>query len=288
MSWLELPELPAHLFGPVLHVSFDTRSGLESTAVRSCVRMLVGTSGWHYRDWRGAFYPANEPTKNWLVRYAEHFPSVELNNAFYRLPTTETFAGWAKQTPSQFLFSVKASRYLTHIRRLRDPEDPVTLLLERAAPLGPKLGPILLQLPPTLVADQALLARALRAFPGGVRVAVEFRHPSWFAPGIRTVLEQADASLCLSDREGPISPLWRTTSWGYLRLHAGRANPRPCYGSDALARWADRLLELFPATEDTFVYFNNDTNACAPRNARTLADLVATRGGSVIRPQPPG
>jgi uncharacterized protein YecE (DUF72 family) len=250
--------------------------------------MFVGTSGWHYRDWRGAFYSLKEPTRNWLARYAEEFRTVELNNAFYRLPAAETFAGWAMQTPSEFLFAVKASRYLTHIRRLYDPEDPVHLLLERAAPLGLKLGPILLQLPPNLRADPELLARTLRAFPRDVRVAVEFRHPSWFEDGTRATLERFDASLCLTDRERPTSPLWRTASWGYLRMHAGRASPRPCYGRDALAAWADRLLELFPGRETVFVYFNNDTHACAPANARTLGRLVAAKGGSVVLARSPG
>jgi uncharacterized protein YecE (DUF72 family) len=249
--------------------------------------MFVGTSGWHYRDWRGPFYPPKEPVKSWLVRYAEQFSTVELNNAFYRLPAAETFAGWAAQTPPGFLFAVKASRYLTHIRRLLDPLEPVRLLLARAEPLGPKLGPVLLQLPPNLAVDGDRLSQALRAFPRYVRVAVEFRHPSWFAPEIRATLERADASLSLTDRDGPTSPLWRTATWGYLRLHAGRAQPLPCYGRDALASWADRLLELFPAHEDVYVYFNNDANACAPMNARTLAALVDRSGGSVVSPQPP-
>ncbi len=250
--------------------------------------MFVGTSGWHYRDWRGSFYPAKEPTKRWLLSYAEHFPTVELNNAFYRLPAAETFATWAAEVPAGFVFAVKASRYLTHIRRLREPEDPVHLLLERAEALGNKLGPVLLQLPPNLAADQALLIRALRAFPRGIRVAVEFRHASWFAPETRATLERAGASLSLTDREGPTSPLWRTAPWGYLRLHAGRSAPRPCYGPRALAGWADRLLELFGPDADVYVYFNNDTNACAPANARTLAGLVARRGGSVMTAHPPG
>ena len=240
--------------------------------------LLIGTSGWQYRDWRGRFYPEGVPVRGWLGHYAARFATVEVNNAFYRLPARETFKGWASATPDDFVVAVKASRYLTHVRRLRDPEDPVALLMERAAGLGGALGPILLQLPPTLRADVAALERTLRAFPAGVRVAVEPRHESWWTPELRGCLERHGAALCLSDTGGRLSPLWATTDWGYVRFHRGRAQPFPCYGRTAIRTWAERLRDLWPADADVYAYFNNDTNGCAPRDARQLA-LAARRLG---------
>ncbi len=238
---------------------------------------FVGTSGWQYRDWRGPFYPAGLAQAEWLASYAERFSTVEVNNAFYRLPEAATFDRWALRTPEGFVVAVKASRYLTHIRRLRDPEEPVALLLERCRHLGSKLGPILLQLPPTLTARHDDLAATLAAF-GQCRVAVEFRHPSWLTEETTALLRAHDAALCLADSPGRRTPLWRTASWGYVRLHEGRAQPRPCYGRRALQGWAGRLAELYGPADDVFVYFNNDTHACAPANARQLRGVLERSG----------
>ncbi len=185
--------------------------------------MLIGTSGWQYRHWRGRFYPEGLAVPRWLGHYSERFATVEVNNAFYRLPELSTFKKWAEAVGDDFIFAVKASRYLTHVRRLHDPEEPVQRLLERASGLGAKLGPVLLQLPPDLGADLDALDRALGCFPREVRVAVEFRHDGWWSPEAREVLERHGASLCLTDRDGRRSPRWRTADWGYLRLHGGRA-----------------------------------------------------------------
>lgn len=197
----------------------------------------IGTSGWHYRHWRGGLYPPSLPTRAWLAHYARLFATVELNNAFYRLPEGSMFASWAEMLPEGFVVSVKASRYLTHIRRLRDPVEPVERLMERARELGPKLGPVLLQLPPNLGIDLDALEASLAAFPRGARVAVEFRHESWFDLAVRRVLEDAGACLCLADRDGPRGPLWRTADWGYVRFHHGRSRPPSCYGRAALDSW---------------------------------------------------
>ncbi|NUR87638.1 MAG: DUF72 domain-containing protein [Nonomuraea sp.] len=230
--------------------------------------MLVGTSGWQYRDWRGAFYPREVPQRRWLECYAETFDTVESNNAFYRLPSQETFAAWRERTPDGFVFAVKASRYLTHVKRLKDPEEPVRRLMDAAAGLKDRLGPILLQLPPTLRADPGLLARCLDCFPSGVRLAVEPRHASWWTCDVERVLREHDAALCWSDRGSHLqSPLWRTTSWVYVRLHQGRA--RPEYGRAALRTWAARLAGI----RDGYVYFNNDQGGAAVRNAATFAKL---------------
>ncbi|HEV2088865.1 MAG TPA: DUF72 domain-containing protein [Cryptosporangiaceae bacterium] len=242
----------------------------------------VGTSGWQYRDWRGRLYPANLSQGQWLEHYTQHFATVELNNSFYRLPERATFAGWRDRTPPGFVFTVKASRYLTHIKRLRDPAEPVTRLMDRAEGLGERLGPVLVQLPPTLRADPAALDECLRCFPTGVRIAVEPRHDSWWTDDVRAVLTEHRAALCWADRLGrPVTPLWRTADWGYLRLHEGRAAPRPRYGRRALASWVARLLDAYPTDEDTYVYFNNDPGGAAVTDAYAFAALARRRGQEV-------
>ncbi|HVL54605.1 MAG TPA: DUF72 domain-containing protein, partial [Vitreimonas sp.] len=214
----------------------------------------------------------------WLEAYADGFATVESNNAFYRLPERRVFEAWADRTPPDFRMAVKVSRYLTHIRRLRDPEEPIERFSERISGLGAKLGPVLLQLPPQLRCDADRLARALDRFPGGIRVAVEFRHPTWFVDEVRSLLTERDVALCLADRRRPLGALWRTASWGYLRFHEGRASPPPCYGRAALAGWASRLAEQWRPDEDVWVYFNNDPRGCAPRDAARFAGLVRRAG----------
>ena len=240
--------------------------------------LLIGTSGWHYQHWKGGFYPAGLPQKRWLSYYAQRFATVELNNAFYRLPSREAFERWAGELPDGFLVAVKASRYLTHIRRLRDPFDPVRLLVERSLGLERKLGPFLLQLPPNLKVDTDSLDATLKAFPSSVRVAVEVRDPSWFTDQCRRVLERYSSALCLADG-GPVKvPAWRTADWGYVRFHRGRASPESCYGDAALHSWAGKLAEQWERGEDVFAYFNNDAHGCAPRDARKLASAAAREG----------
>ncbi len=241
----------------------------------------VGTSGWQYEDWRGRLYPAAVPKSRWLEHYAQRFATVEVNNAFYRLPEGATFASWASRTPDDFIVALKASRYLTHVKRLKDPAEPVGRLMERATHLGPKLGPVLVQVPETLRADPGLLDEALAAFPRGVRVAFEPRHRSWETPAVRRVLEHRGAALCLADTPTRRTPHWRTADWGYVRFHQGRARPAPCYGRMALSTWAGRLARLWDADDDLFVYFNNDHCGCAVRDARRFA-AASSRAG--LRP----
>ena len=243
--------------------------------------MHVGTSGWQYRDWRGVLYPRGLPVRQWLEHYAREFATVESNSAFYRLPSRENFAAWRERTPAGFVMAVKASRYLTHIKRLRDPAEPVRRLLDRTEGLGERLGPILLQLPPTLRADPDLLDNCLRCFPDSVRVAVEPRHESWWTDETRTVLQSRGAALTWADRDSrPITPLWRTTDWAYLRLHA---TPLPSYGKQALSGWAHRLLDTWSPDADSYVYFNNDHGGAAVRDAVTFAHLAAGAGADATR-----
>jgi uncharacterized protein YecE (DUF72 family) len=234
---------------------------------------LVGTSGWQYKDWRGPLYPEGCPQRLWLETFAQTFPTVESNNAFYRLPSPESFGKWRDRTPDGFVMAVKASRFLTHIKRLADPEEPVERLMSAARELKDKLGPILLQLPPTLKADPGKLARCLDCFPKDVRVAVEPRHDSWWTDEVREILQARDAALCWADRLGrPLGPLWRTAPWGYVRLHEGRATPWPSYGEASLKTWAGRVRDA--GWRDAYVYFNNDPGGAAVRNAIRFARLV--------------
>jgi len=252
--------------------------------------IVLGTSGWQYRDWRGDFYPADLPQRRWLEHFASQFASVEVNNAFYRLPERDTFARWREQTAPDFVFAVKMSRYLTHIKRLRDPAEPVSRFLDRAQGLAGQLGPVLLQLPPTLRADPEVLDAALRCFPRGVRVAVELRHPTWWQPAIRAVLEQRNAALVWADRLGrAVTPLWRTSSWGYLRLHEGTAQPRPRYGPAALKSWLHRLAAQYELSgEDCYVYFNNDPGGAAVQDAAAFGRWALQAGLPVSRFPTPG
>jgi hypothetical protein len=162
----------------------------------------IGTSGWQYRDWRGPFYPSGEPIRRWLSFYATVFSTVEVNNTFYRLPPRSTFEHWREGTPSGFTIATKASRFLTHVRRLREPQDPVDRMLTRLAALGTRRGPLLLQLPPTLRADVQLLQSAMQAIDRRVPTAVEFRHPTWFRDAVFDTLEEAEQPWC-----SPIGPV---------------------------------------------------------------------------------
>jgi uncharacterized protein YecE (DUF72 family) len=244
--------------------------------------VLIGTSGWHYAHWRGGFYPTSLPSGKWLELYAQRFQTVEINNAFYRLPEATAVAGWAAAAPEDFVMAVKASRYLTHIRRLHDPAEPVARVLQRLGPLGPKFGPLLLQLPPNLAIDTVALSDTLAALAGKA-VAIEFRHSSWYTVETRRLLEKFGCALCLTDSRGPQTPWWRTADWGYVRFHQGRAQPPSGYGRTALQTWADRLADLWPAGADIYVYFNNDEHGCAPRDARRFAAAVKRAGLSPSR-----
>ncbi|MGH2705524.1 MAG: DUF72 domain-containing protein [Actinomycetota bacterium] len=249
--------------------------------------LYVGTSGWQYRHWRASFYPEKLPAANWLEHYGARFATVEVNNTFYRLPEASTFSAWAERTPGDFVLTIKMSRYLTHVRRLREPADAVRTFLDHALELGAKLGPILLQLPPNLEVHHGALAETLAAFPPHLRLAVEFRHPSWFDERTRAILAERGAALCLADTPGRRTPVWRTARWTFLRFHEGRASPHPCYGQTALDTWARRLAEEWGSEADAFVYFNNDGRACAIRDAIVFARLAARHGLKPTRvPQP--
>ena len=249
----------------------------------------VGTSGWQYRDWRGRFYPERLAQRRWLEHYAARFATVEVNNTFYRLPSPEVFAGWAASLPGGFVMALKVSRYLTHVKRLRDPAAPVARLLEHSGPLGAFAGPLLVQLPPTLHADVPRLVDALAAFPARVRVAVEPRHPSWWTDEVAAALHDRNAALVLADRRArPVGPLWRTADWGYVRFHEGVARPRPHYGRAALGAWAERIASRWDAEADVFAYFNNDAGCWAVADAVAFARALVATGRAPTRTPAPG
>jgi uncharacterized protein YecE (DUF72 family) len=245
--------------------------------------LYVGTSGWQYRHWRGTFYPAKLAQARWLDYYTRRFQTVEVNNTFYNLPEASTFEAWRRRTPDDFVVTVKMSRYLTHLRRLHEPAEPVQRFMSRAEKLGPKLGPVLIQLPPNLEAEPDRLAQTLELMPEGARVAVEFRHQSWFSDRVLSILEEHRAALCLADSPRRRTPPARTAAFGFVRFHEGRASPRPCYGERALESWVERLGELYGPDPDVFVYFNNDHRACAIRDAIVFAGLGRRAGLPVTR-----
>lgn len=246
--------------------------------------MMVGTSGWQYADWREVLYPEGVGQRRWLELYAGSFATVELNAAFYRPLPRSTFEGWRDRTPGDFVMAVKASRTITHYRRLRDPRDPVERMIDAARGLGDRLGPILLQLPPTLTAAPDLLDAVLALIPADLRVAVEPRHESWWTDQVRAVLANHNAALCWADRLGrAVTPLWRTADWAYVRFHEGAGEPPPRYPEGVLAEWLRRIDRTWDADRDVYVYFNNDAGGAAVRDAIRFAELARSAARPVTR-----
>lgn len=245
----------------------------------------IGCSGWSYGSWRGQLYPPQAPARLWLELYAQRFRTVEVNATFYRLPTKEAVGHWSEQTPAGFTFAVKASRYLTHVKRLTDVAAGMRRFFEPLAPLieSGKLGPVLWQLPESFHCDLARLSSTLAALPSG-RHAFEFRHPSWFTEPVYELLERHGAALVLGDHpERPFQSDRATAPWRYVRFHFGSRGRRGNYSEAELESWAQRLHAMRAETE-LFVYFNNDWEAFAPRNAlwleRRLRDLAGAHSSS--------
>jgi uncharacterized protein YecE (DUF72 family) len=231
----------------------------------------IGCSGWNYDDWRGRLYPEGLGKGRWLERYAEEFDTVEVNSTFYRLASRDAVARWVEQTPDDFLFAAKASRYLTHIRRLRDIEQGIERYYERIEPLvrSPKLGPIVWQLPANFKADGELLDRTLGKLPEG-RHCFEFRHESWFASEVYDVLGGHGAALVIGDHpKWPFQARELTTDWTLVRLHHGRRGRRGNYSETEIEEWARRIAQWRRRAE-VLVYFNNDWEGFAVENARSL------------------
>jgi uncharacterized protein YecE (DUF72 family) len=240
--------------------------------------LFVGTSGWQYPHWRGVLYPERLPPRAWLQFFAGRFRTVEVNNTFYNLPERAVFEQWRSNSPDDFVFALKMSRYLTHLKRLHDPQEPVKRFMERASGLGPKLGPVLIQLPPRFRANLELLDATLRLFGPSVRVAVEFRDDSWFTPATRDLLQARRVALCLADSPRRKQPTWRTVDWGFVRFHEGTGDHAPGYARDTLQRWVETIVQTWSGREDVFVYFNNDAVGYAIRDAAAFAELATAAG----------
>ena len=232
----------------------------------------IGCSGWNYADWRGTFYPQRAPQRRWLELYAERFDTVEVNTTFYRLPKRDAVAAWVDQTPEGFAFSVKASRYLTHIKRLTDLTDGVARFYERIEPLieAQRLGPVLWQLPGNFHRDDQRLHDWLQALPGGLHT-IEFRHPSWFAAPVMRALRAHGVALTIGDHpERPFQTHQATADWRFVRFHYG-ARGRACnYSESELRGWGHRIAQ-WRRRHAVWAYFNNDWRGFAPANAAFLA-----------------
>jgi len=240
-------------------------------------QIRIGCSGWQYKHWRADFYPADLPQSRWFAHYAVQFDTVEINNSFYRLPPPETFAKWREQAPRRFLYAVKASRFLTHMKKLKDPEDPLFRFFEGARQLGPHLGPVLYQLPPGWKVDLPRLETFLRALPKGYRHTIEFRDTSWYSEHVYQLLARYKVALCLHDMQGSASGKRLVGPFIYVRFHHGTAKYSGRYPDERLDEWADWLVDRIADGLDVFAYFNNDTGGHAPRDAVRLRDRIHVR-----------
>jgi len=231
------------------------------------MRLLVGTSGYNFPEWKGSFYPPKLPAAKWLEYYATQLGTVEINYTFHRMPSGKTVAGWDAATPAAFTFVLKAPQRITHFSRLRNIDDSLRFFLETARRLGPKLGPILFQLPPNFKKDVALLGDLLTQFPADLRCAWEFRHASWFADDVYEVLRTGNAALCVADTADATTPLESTADFGYVRLRDEG------YKKKDLEDWVAKVQALGRAWTDAFVFFKHEEKGEGPKLAAQFAGL---------------
>ena len=224
----------------------------------------IGTSGYNYTEWKGSFYPRDLPASKMLPYYADRFTTVEINYTFYRMPTEKVTTSWAGSTPSGFRFALKASRRITHQARLRDCESMVDSFMTRARGLGPKLGPVLFQLPPYFRKDVAVLGAFLETVPPDTRAAFEFRHSSWHSDDVYELLKASNVALCITDSEKMTTPLVATAGHGYFRLRDER------YQEADIARWGDTIASTAESSQDVFVYFKHEDEGKGPEFAKLL------------------
>ncbi len=237
-------------------------------------RLWIGTSGWVYPHWRSVFYPPKLKTADWLSFYARHFATVELNNSFYRLPSERAFDAWRDTVPPGFRFAVKANRYLTHMKKLRDPAEPLERFLSRTRRLGDRLGPILYQLPPNWNCNLERLSEFLSILPADLTHAFEFRNATWFTEEVFVLLADHGAAFCIISLPGAECPLRATAPTVYIRLHGSEAKYGSCYREDELQWWAGQVARFLAEGREVYVYFNNDAFGYAVQNARRLRELL--------------
>ena len=237
------------------------------------MEIRIGTSGWHYKHWIGAYYQARQPA-TMLARYLQDFDTVEINSSFYRLPPTSALKEWRASTPSNFRFAAKASRFLSHMKKLKDPEEALERYLSCMELLGDKLGPILFQLPPGWQVNVQRLGDFLQLLPAGHRYAFELRNETWHSPEVFELLRRKNAAVCIYHLAGYESPLTITADFSYVRLHGPGGKYQGSYSDEELGVWARRILDWSSALRAVYVYFDNDDSAYAPRNALHLRSLV--------------
>jgi uncharacterized protein YecE (DUF72 family) len=233
----------------------------------------IGTSGWHYKHWLGCFYPEKFPPKQMLSFYVQHFDTVELNNSFYHLPKTTSFDAWRETTPPGFLFAVKGSRFITHMKKLKDPVSSSEKFFAAAEHLHEKLGPILFQLPPYWQLNIERLEQFLTEIPKGHQYVFEFRDATWHVPEVYKLLRQHNAAFCIYDFSNNPSPVEITADFTYIRFHG--ANYSGSYSDEQLRYWAGRIQQWRKGLRDVYVYFNNDIGGHAIENAKELRRLVS-------------
>jgi uncharacterized protein YecE (DUF72 family) len=239
-------------------------------------RVLIGTSGWHYDSWRGPFFPKGLPLKNQLQYYAIQFPTTELNGVFYRTPSLETVRTWRVQTGHDFVFAWKASKFITHWKRLsRNSANTLALIEERLCQLGTKAGPVLFQLPPNFEADAGRLAAFFDLLPRNRRYSFEFRNPGWYQPSVLRLLSERSIALCLSDHHDAPAPWKRTADFVYIRGHGPGGRYKGHYRQQTLSKWAARIGSWKRQGCDVFVYFDNDQKSAAPADALKLRQLLS-------------
>lgn len=235
--------------------------------------VCIGTSGWNYDHWKGPFYPEGTPKRCWLEFYSRHFSTVEVNATFYRQMKPSTYEKWRESTPRGFCWSLKANRFITHIKRLHDVQEPLDLFFSSLSPLKEKLGPILFQLPPSLVFDEDLLTTFLDQLPRQNRYAIEPRNKTWVSERVFSCLEQRGIAWCISDTAGRYPCCEEITAeFVYIRLHGSKKLYASCYSEKELAAWAAKIIDW---GRDTYVYFDNDFMGYAPENASRLKALIA-------------
>jgi uncharacterized protein YecE (DUF72 family) len=238
-------------------------------------KVYVGTSGWHYKHWLGSFYPADLPAKEMLSFYARHFDTVELNNTFYHLPAPATFDSWRENSPPNFLFAVKGSRFITHMKKLKDPETSIEKFFLGAELLGAKLGPILFQLPPRWNVNTERLSSFLEVLPKQHRYVLEFRDDTWMVPEVFEVLRQHNTAFCIHDLAAQQTPLELTANFTYIRFHGpGAAKYQGSYSDAVLRTWAERISGWQKQLAAVYVYFNNDIGGAAVKNATSLKQML--------------
>lgn len=242
----------------------------------------IGTSGWTYDGWRGLFYPREVPKRQWLAWYASQLRTTEVNGSFYRTPSVETVRSWRDQTPDDFLFAWKASKFITHWKRLSEQSvNSIELMTSRLKVLGAKAGPVLFQLPERFKADRERLAKFLKLLPKRFRYAFEFRDPSWYEEPILELLRDHDVALCISDHLAAPTPWVVTASYTYIRGHGPTGEYKDNYSAKTLRLWANKIVQWKRRRLDVYCYFDNDQQAAATQDARRLAEMVgATRSRS--------